>query len=385
MSTDKNILRSIEHGAVSYLAAIAFAVAALFAFAYFALPTFFTISYSEDSPTATSTKLKPPSLPPLDTYAYDAKLLALSQVATSSAWYSAFISGTTTVMLPGATTSVLVKKKAWPVRAAYPRDGRALLPFNRIISYYGNFYSKNMGVLGQYPPEEMIPKLLAEAARWQAADPATPVIPAIHYIAMVAQSGAGADGKYRAKMPDEHIDKAVALAEQIKGIAFIDVQVGLSDLETEVPRFEKYLKLPNVHLGIDPEFAMKTSGVKPGRVIGTLDAADINYTAQYLAKLVRENDLPPKVLVVHRFTEDMVTNYKQIRPLPEVQIVIDMDGWGDQAKKIGTYTYTVAAEPVQFTGFKLFYKNDLLPPSTGLLNPEQVLKLVPAPSYIQYQ
>jgi hypothetical protein len=64
---------------------------------------------------------------------------------------------------------------------------------------------------------------------------------------------------------------------------------------------------------------------------------------------------------------------------------MDMDGWGDQAKKLNTYARVVASEPVQFTGFKLFYKNDLLPPSTGLLTPAQVLKLSPRPIYIQYQ
>jgi hypothetical protein len=139
-----------------------------------------------------------------------------------------------------------------------------------------------------------------------------------------------------------------------------------------------------VHLGIDPEFAMKASGSPPGRVIGTLDAADVNYAAQYLATLVKQNDLPPKILVVHRFTHDMLTNYKNIKPLPEVQVVIDMDGWGGQAKKKGTYTYVVAAEPVQFTGFKLFYKNDVLDGQT-MLTPSQVLDLTPAPVYIQYQ
>src|SRR5215472_17397945 len=35
----------------------------------------------------------------------------------------------------------------WPVKTAYPGAG-ALLPFNRIVAYYGNLYSKNMGVLG---------------------------------------------------------------------------------------------------------------------------------------------------------------------------------------------------------------------------------------------
>jgi len=69
-----------------------------------------------------------------------------------------------------------------------------------------------------------------------------------------------------------------------------------------------------------------------------MDARDINWAANYLAKLVRDNNLPPKVLIVHRFTQNMITNYQNIVPLPEVQMVIDMDGWGTQAKKIGTYT-----------------------------------------------
>jgi hypothetical protein len=64
---------------------------------------------------------------------------------------------------------------------------------------------------------------------------------------------------------------------------------------------------------------------------------------------------------------------------------MDMDGWGFPAKKVNTYRQVVYKEPVQFTGFKLFYKNDTLPPSTHLMTPEEVLKLKPQPSYIQYQ
>jgi hypothetical protein len=200
----------------------------------------------------------------------------------------------------------------------------------------------------------------------------------------VAQGSAGKDGKYRARMPDDQIDYALKLAEKVHGIVILDIQVGLSNLQTELPQYEAYLKRPDVHLAIDPEFAMH-GGIPPGRVIGSFDAVDVNYAANYLAQLVRDNNLPPKILLVHRFTEDMVTNYKKITPLPEVQVVMDMDGWGDQHKKIGTYTYVVAAEPVQFTGFKLFYKNDLLPPSTGMMTPAQVLSLTPAPLFIQYQ
>jgi hypothetical protein len=53
---------------------------------------------------------------------------------------------------------------------------------------------------------------------------------------------------------------------------------------------EHFLVHPDVHLGIDPEFMMKDGSV-PGRRIGTMDAADINYASEYLANLVREHNL----------------------------------------------------------------------------------------------
>ena len=136
-------------------------------------------------------------------------------------------------------------------------------------------------------------------------------------------------------MPFTQIDKVMKMAEKIDALVFLDIQVGLSTVQQEVPEFEKYLKLPNVHFGIDPEFSMK-SGHAPGKVVGTYDAADINYVSDYLAKLVRENNLPPKILVVHRFTKNGVTNYQKIKLRPEVQIVMDMDGWGHHARKINT-------------------------------------------------
>jgi len=275
------------------------------------------------------------------------------------------------------------KPTLWPVKNIYPGDG-ALLPFNRIVAYYGNLYSKKMGALGEYPEDEMLARLQAEVQKWEIADPATPVIPALHYIAVVAQAGAGEDGKYRARMPDKEIEKVLAMAKKINAIVFLDIQVGLSNVQAEIPFFEKYLKMPNVHLGIDPEFSMKT-GVKPGKVIGTYDATDINFVIDYLAKVVKENELTPKILVVHRFTQKMVTNYQNIKHVPEVQFVMDMDGWGGKAKKIGTYNHFIYPEPVQFTGFKLFYKNDIKEVGTTLFSPEELLKLNPRPIYIQYQ
>ncbi len=304
-------------------------------------------------------------LPELDKADYDARMLALAHVSTSTA---------------EAASST---PRLWPVKAAYP-NADAILPFKRVVAYYGNFYSKGMGVLGEYPTDQMLAMLASTTAMWTAADPTTPAVPAIHYIVTVAQAAAGKEGKYILRMPDDQIEHALELANRIHGIVFLDVQVALSTLQHELPMLEKYLKMRKVHLAIDPEFSMK-SGNRPGTVIGTFDAVDINYAAEYLAKIVRDNHLPPKILVVHRFTQDMMTNYQKIQPLPEVQIVIDMDGFGSKEKKYGTYNRVVAPEPVQFTGIKLFYKNDVRPPANGLLSPEEVLKLTPAPIYIQYQ
>jgi hypothetical protein len=271
----------------------------------------------------------------------------------------------------------------------YPLPG-AILPFKRIVAYYGNLYSKNMGVLGEYPPSVMLPKLLATCKLWAAADTATPVLPALHYICVTAQGSPGKDGKYRLRMPGKHIDSILHMAASIGAIVFLDVQVGFSNVQTEIPLLEKYLVLPNVHLGIDAEFAMKP-GTKVGKNVGSYDAADVNWCAEYLAKLVKAHNLPPKVFVVHRWTEKMITNYKQIRLRPEVQIVMDMDGWGPQQLKVDTYKNYEAAQPVQFTGFKLFYKNDVKTlkkvkfAATTMMTPAQVLALKPSPIYIQYQ
>jgi len=332
---------------------------------------------------ATSTSLA--ALTPINAVAYNAKLLAIANVPPRT------ITITVTSTIPGTTTiqtSKIIKTvpgvSAWPVKTAPLPNAGALLPFNRIVAYYGNFYSTAMGVLGQYPPDQMMAMLASTTAEWQAADPSTPVIPALDYIAVTAQGSAGADGKYRDRMPASQIDKALALASSVNGLVFLDVQVGWSNVQTEVTFLAPYLKLPNVELSLDPEFDMEP-GVKPDQEIGTMSATDINWAANFLANIVNQNNLPPKILVVHRFTLDMVTNYKEIAPLPQVQVVIDMDGWGSQAKKINTYETVEEAEPVQFTGFKLFYKNDLLPPSTGMLTPQQILQLTPQPSYIQYQ
>src|SRR6201986_1003491 len=195
----------------------------------------------------------------------------------------------------------------WPVKnAPYPLPG-AILPYKRVVAFYGNLYAKKMGILGELPPKEMLAKLKVEVKNWEKADPTTPVQPALHYIAVVASGDPGKDGKYRNRMPFKQIDSVLKLAKKAHAIVFLDIQVALSNIHAELPLLEKYWIMPNVHCGIDPEFSMK-DGSRPGKKIGTYDAADINYVSGYLAGLVKKYNLPPKIFIVHRFTRKMVTN-----------------------------------------------------------------------------
>jgi len=327
---------------------------------------------STEKKTATETKKAEPAKKPADTVATSATPVAYPPI--NHAQYDS-----------------LMKKMAhadssgkWPVKnTPYPLPG-AILPYKRVVAFYGNLSAKGMGILGELPPNEMLAKLKGEVKNWEKADPGTPVQPALHYICVVASGTPGKTGKYRTRMPFNRIDTVLALAKKANAIVFLDVQVGLGSIRTELPELEKYLSMPQVHFGMDPEFSMK-DGSHPGKKIGTYDADDINYVSNYLTGLVKKHNLPPKILVVHRFTKKMVTNYQNIKLHKEVQLVMDMDGWGEPSLKNDSYHFFIHNEPVQFTGFKLFYKNDLKKAPHHMLTPQEVLKYKPAPIYIQYQ
>ncbi len=268
----------------------------------------------------------------------------------------------------------------WPVKGPAPLPG-SILPAKRIIAFYGNPLSKRMGILGELAPEEMLRTLDAEVAAWNRIDPAHPVQPALHVIVLVADGVPGTSGKYRTRHDSAMIEKVYGWAASRGALLFVDLQVGQSTLQAELPWIEKFLVRPDVHLAIDPEFSMKNGGV-PGRRIGTYDAADVNYASRFLAGLVDKYKLPPKVLIVHRFTPGGVTNTRKIALDPRVQVVMHMDGFGPPWMKRDTYWRDIKREPVQFTGWKQFTKakNDRPPTPRG-----DILRLWPMPLYIQIQ
>jgi hypothetical protein len=268
----------------------------------------------------------------------------------------------------------------WPVKGPAPLPG-SILPARRIIAFYGNPLSKRMGILGEFPSDVMLAKLDSEVAAWNRIDPAHPAQPALHLIVLVADAVPGTSGKYRTRHDSAMVEKVYGWAKSRNALLFLDLQVGQSTLQHELPWVEKFLIRPDVHLGIDPEFSMKGGGI-PGRKIGTYDAADINYASKFLASLVDKYKLPPKILVVHRFTPGGVTNTKKIVLDPRVQVVMDMDGFGPSWMKRDTYWRDIKREPVQFAGWKQFTKakNDRPPTPRA-----DILRLWPVPLYIQIQ
>ena len=263
--------------------------------------------------------------------------------------------------------------------AATHRLPGSLFPGCRVVAYYGNPMSKRMGILGEIKPDSMLARLAKQAAAYAAVDSTRPVLPALELIATVAQAGPGRSGLYRARMPDTLIDRVMGWAEAHHYLVILDIQTGRSTMAAEMVPLMKYLARPYVHLALDPEFSIGTKKI-PGKVIGRIDAADVNAVSSVLAQLVDSLKLPPKMLIVHRFTRPMLSNHEKISLDPRVQIVIDMDGFGAPHLKYGSYKAYVHDRPVQFAGFKVFYKND-----KPMLTPQQVLELDPVPLFIMYQ
>jgi hypothetical protein len=259
----------------------------------------------------------------------------------------------------------------------------SILPARRIVAYYGNPHSKRMGILGEIPSDQMMARLDAQAKEWERADPGRPVLRMLELVAIVAQADSGKDGLYRRREAAHIIDRVHGWAKSRGWHFMVDIQNGHSNYLAEMQYLLPWLQKPDVHLALDPEFDM-VGKTPPGRKIGTTDAADVNAVIRALGDLVTKHNLPPKVLVVHRFTRGMLTNVENIKLDPRVQVVIDMDGWGAPFLKRATYRQFVAPFPVQYTGFKLFYNNDTKK-GHPLMKPADVLKLYPKPVFIMYQ
>ena len=249
----------------------------------------------------------------------------------------------------------------------------------RLVTYYGHPNTGRMGILGEYPPQTMIAKLKEQAAAYTAADPGRPALCTVELIASFATEDPGRDGMYRLRTPPEVIEEYAQLAERNGCQLLLDVQMGYDSVANEVQAILPFLQRPYVHLAIDPEFHMQP-GKLPGIHYGSVSAADVMAAGKVLGDLVTQHKLPDKVLVVHQFRFDMLPDKENIAPMPHVQLVVVMDGWGTPESKLGNYEVFVRDQLIQYGGIKLFYQQDY-----PLLTPEEIVKLDPVPLVVSYQ
>ena len=249
---------------------------------------------------------------------------------------------------------------------------------HQVISYYGYPEVRGMGELGIHDPVEAAVRIRQLAAEYDALNGDRDTIGALHLIVDVAQANQTDDGLYLDKMDKQRIAEYVEVAREYEILLFVDLQIGWSDPLVDTQRLEWFLREPFVHLALDPEFATARSGYAPGRVIGSLNADEVNAVQRYLAGLVEEAGIPPKILVLHQFKPQMLIEPERYEEVPEVEITIDMDGFGGAGAKINGFRRYAQSDYAERSAFKLFYHWDL--PVMGI---QQVIDL--DVDYVIYQ
>ena len=259
-----------------------------------------------------------------------------------------------------------------------PGGATVLFPRHRMVAYYGNAEHEVLGVLGETTPEEAAEQIKKVAAEFR--DGERPVMPAFELIVSIALAGPGEDGMYSRVGPLSDVQEYLDVAREHGIYLFLDFQPGRNTFMDQVQLFEEFIRQPDVGIALDPEWRV-TDAQRPGQLIGSADAAELNEVIDYAAGIVREENLPQKLLVVHQFRSSMIRNREALHTPPELAVTIHVDGFGNQQLKLETWNTLTAGDHPWFYGFKLFYDED-----TNLFSPDQVLDFAdPSVDLITYQ
>lgn len=256
---------------------------------------------------------------------------------------------------------------------------RSLLSGAQIVAFYGNPLSPEMGILGQHDPGTLAELLRAHRDRIDEQNGPLGAIGAFELVVAVAQPSPGREGLYLQRLDPVIIEEYAQLAQRHGFLLVLDLQIGRSDVASEIAPLIPFLRRPGVHLALDPEFAVGPDGI-PGERIGALSAQEIGAAQWVLSRLVAEGLPERKVLIVHQFREDMIEDPDSLRHLPGVDLVIDMDGFGPGHVKRAQYEAFGGAAHAPFAGIKLFLEHD-----PGLLTETDLLNLAPRPALVVYQ
>ena len=264
-----------------------------------------------------------------------------------------------------------------------PRGGHRIFPDHMVVMHYGTANTGVLGVLGETTPAEAARRLEERAAAWAKAS-GRPVLPAFELITSVAQRAPGRDGRYSVGLPHADVQRYVDAARAAKMLVVLDFQPGSARVLDQVKHYEKFLLMPEVGVALDPEWVLKP-GQKPGRQIGSLDAATINEVSAYLSNLVSTHRLPEKVFLVHQFKSYMLPDREKIVDRFGLATVFHVDGFGPRHSKRETYDLLSSKDGLipggrVVNGYKLFIDEDV-----PLQDPAEVMAITPRPELVSYQ
>ena len=164
----------------------------------------------------------------------------------------------------------------------------------------------------------------------------------------------------------------------------LNLQPGRSEFITEAKAFQKWLKEPDIGVALDPEWAMDR-GQRPGGVYGHTTGAELEGVSGYLSGLVKQYNLPQKVMVYHQVARSVVRQESGLKQHAGVVAIKSVDGLGHPGPKKNTYRVVNKSTPkFVHAGFKLFFTEDRRH-GGRLMTPPEVLRLKPQPEYVIYE
>ncbi|MBY5161859.1 hypothetical protein [Salsipaludibacter albus] len=259
--------------------------------------------------------------------------------------------------------------------------GLVLFPDRTFIATYGNPSGPALGVLGERDVEGSIAFVEELAAEYEGLFGDSQVQPAFELITTIAAADAGDDGDYSRPEDLDLVTEWVDAATEAGLYVVLDLQPGRTDFLTQAQTLEDLLRRPNVGLALDPEWRLEPDEVHLQQ-IGTVETAEVNEVADWLAELVRDEVLPQKLLIVHNFRLSMLSDREDLRFHPEVATMVHVDGQGAQDDKDATYASITGAGPDElWWGWKNFYDEDV----PEIRSPEDTAEVEPTPHFISYQ
>jgi hypothetical protein len=262
-----------------------------------------------------------------------------------------------------------------------PRGGREIFPRYRLVGYAGVTGASALGRLGTGPLNQRVTEIERTAKPYAAG---REILPVVEVIATVVQGSSGRDGKYRVRLSDAQIAKYHNAARKHRAILLLNLQPGRSEFITEAKAFRKWLKEPDVGVALDPEWAMDR-GQRPGGVFGHTTGAELDEVSGYLSGLVKQYNLPQKVMVYHQVARSVIRRESGLKQHPGVVAIKSVDGLGHPGPKKNTYRVVNKSTPkFVHAGFKLFFTEDRRH-AGRLMTPTEVLRLKPQPEYVMYE